>query len=111
MLSKYLSMYTKPAHAPLFALASGHLVTYFLINSHIKFLARQAGFQPDSFSTHSLRAGAATVAAAAGMTEQEIQRLGRWRSDAYRRYLRPPPADAAWHARRLVFKQSSSSSQ
>ena len=40
-------------------------------------------------NSHSLRIGAATDAAAQGLTEGEIQRLGRWKSRAFMRYVRP----------------------
>ena len=40
-------------------------------------------------NAHSLRIGAATDAAAQGLTEGEIQRLGRWKSRAFMRYVRP----------------------
>ena len=42
----------------------------------------------DGFSTHSLRIGLATEAAAAGVSDDTIQHLGRWRSGAYRGYIR-----------------------
>ena len=42
----------------------------------------------DGHSTHSLRIGLATAAAAAGVHDSTIQLLGRWQSDAYRGYVR-----------------------
>ena len=41
-----------------------------------------------TYSAHSLRIGAATVAAEMGYSKEAIQALGRWRSDAYIKYLR-----------------------
>ena len=46
-----------------------------------------AGFNASLFSGHSFRRGAASAAADAGLTEYEIQLLGRWRSDAYKLYI------------------------
>ena len=39
-------------------------------------------------NTHSFRIGGATAAASDGISDSTIQILGRWSSDAYRRYLR-----------------------
>ena len=46
-------------------------------------------------NTHSLRIGGASAAAAAGLADVEIQRLGRWKSGAFLRYIRPSPANQA----------------
>ena len=39
------------------------------------------------YSGHSLRRGAATSARGAGLSKDEIQLLGRWKSDCYRLYI------------------------
>jgi len=39
-------------------------------------------------SSHSFRIGAATAMGALGFANHEIQSLGRWKSDAYNRYIR-----------------------
>ena len=49
-----------------------------------------AGFQPELYSGHSFRRGAATAAAATGLVDHEIQLLGRWRSDTYKLYIDTP---------------------
>ena len=87
----YLRIYPLPPSAPLFRLSTGQHLTYGLHNQHIKHLMHLAGFDPAHYSTHSLRAGAATQAARSGMAREDIKRLGRWRSQAYEVYLRPPP--------------------
>ncbi|XP_075705275.1 uncharacterized protein LOC142728910 [Rhinoderma darwinii] len=48
-----------------------------------------AGVNPSEYGTHSFCIGAATVAEAGGMSDAEVKRLGRWKSDALRRYVRP----------------------
>ena len=40
--------------------------------------------------THSFRIGGATAAAKAGVPAYKIQQLGRWRSDAFKRYIQFP---------------------
>lgn len=40
------------------------------------------------YSSHSFRIGAATSAAARGISEAQIKRMGRWASDAFRAYVR-----------------------
>ena len=43
-----------------------------------------------NIDTHSFRIGGASSAAAAGVADSTIQLLGRWSSNAYRRYIRVP---------------------
>ena len=38
--------------------------------------------------SHSFRIGAATYAATVGYTEAQIQKMGRWKSGAFRKYIR-----------------------
>jgi hypothetical protein len=53
------------------------------------------------YSGHSFRRGAATSARIAGLTDHEIQLLGRWRSDAYKRYIEVHPEQLLGMSRRL----------
>jgi hypothetical protein len=46
----------------------------------VKRRASAAGYAPELFSGHSLRAGFATTAARAGVAEHRIMRQGRWRT-------------------------------
>ena len=91
ILHHFLTIHPIPPSHPLFQFSSGHLLTYPLYNAIIKRLISLAGLDPASYSSHSIRAGAATQAAAAGLEPDAIKRLGRWRSQAYMVYLRPPP--------------------
>jgi integrase len=55
----------------------------------IQTAAKRAGLDPDQFAGHSLRAGLATAAAAAGVSEHDIARTTGHRSVAVlRRYVR-----------------------
>ena len=88
--------------SPLFKFSSGAPLTYQLYNTAIKQIALGAGIDPSRVSSHSFRAGAATQAASAGLESHNIQRLGRWRSDAYTTYMRPSPESYALLAPHLT---------
>jgi len=47
----------------------------------VKNVVEKAGYDPDRFAGHSLRAGFATSTAAAGKTLHNIMRQGRWKSE------------------------------
>ena len=42
----------------------------------------------ECFSSHSFRIGAATFAAMSGCSDEQIQSMGRWSSNTFRRYIR-----------------------
>lgn len=71
------------------ALVRGDLV------SKLRQVLRQAGIDCSRYSGHSFRIGAATTAAARGVSDSTIQALGRWASDAFTRYIRIPRDDLA----------------
>ena len=52
-------------------------------------LLQDLNLDPSCYNTHSFRIGTATSAEAAGLTESQIKTLGRWRSNAYRCYIKP----------------------
>ena len=72
----------RSASSALFRLESGALLTRRRLNG----LLRQA--LGPGFSSHSLRIGLVTTAAAAGVGDDVLQRLGRWRSGAFEGYVR-----------------------
>jgi hypothetical protein len=55
----------------------------------LKQITTAAGLGEAQLSSHSFRIGAATEAAARGLTDEQIMAFGRWRSEAYRSYIRP----------------------
>ncbi|XP_069599344.1 uncharacterized protein [Ranitomeya imitator] len=69
--------------------ADGSPLTKFQFQSvYLKGL-QASGVLPGEYGTHSFRIGVATEAAKAGLPEAEVQRIGRWRSACYARYIRP----------------------
>lgn len=79
----------RPATAPLFCVGrynQGPFTREYVVTK-LQHLARLAGLTNGTWNGHSFRRGAATWAAQKGMSEAEIQTLGRWRSDAYKSYI------------------------
>ena len=74
---------------PLFLLSNGQPLSHTLLTHWLKDIFAAAGIQ-GSFSSHSFRIGAATVAARMGVPDHLIQAVGRWNSDAYKLYIRTP---------------------
>jgi hypothetical protein len=48
----------------------------------------EMGLDPDRYRTHSLRIGGASMMAAAGRPDYEIQKHRRWKSLAFLEYIR-----------------------
>ena len=89
----FLKSAKHPRSTPLFTVSSGHYLTRAQLTNHLHTLLEATGLTPKQaaqYSSHSLRIGAATEAAAAGLPTWLIQKAGRWQSDVYRRYIRPP---------------------
>ena len=84
-LLTYLNLHPTRS-GPLFVYADKTLLTQRRLNT----LLKDALPHENPVSTHSLRIGAATTAASAGMPRWLIQQLGRWVSDCFRSYIRIP---------------------
>ena len=86
-LRHYVKTLNYPSTAPLFW-SAGKPLTAERFNFLLKTLIDVAGLKDKGYSSHSLRSGAATVAADAGVPAWVIQRLGRWKSDCYKIYIK-----------------------
>ena len=79
-------------HSPLFSLASGG----FRRDKVLGILKRRlqlANIPSSAYSGHSFRRGAAQHAKDHGLLDEHVQALGRWTSDAFRRYFDTPHAE------------------
>ncbi len=90
---------TNPA---LFVHASGHTLTHTTFTNVTRNLIAQLGLDPKTFSGHSYRIGSSSSAGACGFKDWEIQRLGGWRSDTYKRYVRHSQAHIVSFAAHLA---------
>ena len=75
---------------PLFVFADGSPLSRSGLVSSFSRALRSAGMDPGHCSGHSFRIGAATAAAAAGLSDSLIQTMGRWKSGAFLSYIRTP---------------------
>lgn len=86
---------------PLFLWPDGTMLTRKLFASALTNILSQINVPPQLYNTHSFRIGAATSANQAGLSPLQIKVLGRWRSDAYQRYIRTSPTELAKMTRQL----------
>ena len=64
------------------------VLSYDRLSKAIKKVASEMGLDPTRYRTHSLRIGGASMLAAAGRPDYEIQKLGRWKSLAFLEYIK-----------------------
>lgn len=100
-----LSITIHPPSSPIFLYYSGEPLNPRDLTSFMRQTLRAAGLPPLAVTPHSLRAGSATDAAGLGLQDSAIQSLGRWRSGAFARYIRPSPAHQASNAALLASSQ------
>lgn len=74
----------------LFITSGGKPVTRTMASHALKLLVTAAGYDCKRYDTHGLRYGRASQAAEEGWSETQIQQLGRWKSNAYKKYIRRP---------------------
>jgi len=71
----------------LFCHFDGSSLTRYQFTSVLKKALSQLHIDNVAYKSHSFLIGAATDAALQGMSDLEIQALGRWKSNAFRRYI------------------------
>ena len=75
---------------PLFILPSSTPLTIQAFRSHFKLLLCFCNLSPQHYKLHSFRIGACTQAIMSGVSATEVMALGRWKSHAFKRYIRIP---------------------
>lgn len=87
--------------SPLFVFSNGEILDKSTLNRQIKHLVSSLGIDPTQYTSHSLRAGSATEGSKS-LSESEIARLGLWKSQAYKSYIRPDELQQIYVASKLV---------
>lgn len=86
-LQTYFNFYSH-TEGPLFQFIGGSPVSYNFVTLNLRKAITFIGLDPLAYKGHSFRIGAATQAAKSGFSESYIQQLGRWNSNAMKRYIR-----------------------
>ena len=76
------------ATGPLFQFSNGKPLTRQRFVMEVKEALERSGIDSSQYLGHSFRSGAATTAVQRGVGDATIQMLGRWKSDAYRAYIK-----------------------
>ena len=86
-LVQYIS-FRGTSQGPLFCFPGFRPVSRNFFNNKLTTLLTYCGLQHSLYKSHSFRIGAASYYAAAGLSDEQIRLLGRWKSTAFRRYIR-----------------------
>ena len=73
---------------PLFCHPENRAISVNHFNSELRRCLAFCGLDPQCYKSHSFRIGAACLAAAKGSSDAKIRALGRWKSDAFKLYIR-----------------------
>ena len=91
-----------PGEGPLFRFEDGRALTRTRLVTEVRRSLAGCNLRPQDYSGHSFRIGAATTAAACGASAETIMTLGRWKSQAYRLYIRLPSEQLARLSRSMA---------
>ena len=73
---------------PLFINERGNVIHRVQFSEMLMSALKFCKLDPNRYKGHSFRIGAATFAAEQGLSETKIKCLGRWKSDAFKKYIR-----------------------
>ena len=89
LLSKYLTL-RGSGPGPIFISLDGLPVSRSNFSQRLSMAIQLCGLAPSRYKGHSFRIGAASHAADRGLSDAQIRALGRWKSNAFLRYIRVP---------------------
>ena len=75
---------------PMFCWPGGAPIKRSIFVEQLNRALRFCNLDPTLYKAHSFRIGAATWAAAKGLSDAQIHQLGRWKSNAFLSYIRTP---------------------
>ena len=88
LVKKYLSV-RKPGPGPIFLGTNSKPITRTYLVKYLKFFLRVLNLNPKFYNSHSFRIGKATDLAMRGFSDSKIALVGRWKSNAFKKYLKP----------------------
>lgn len=75
---------------PLFKWSNGQFVSREHFAALLKLNLIASGFPAGNYKTHSFRIGACSFASSNGLSDDQIMKIGRWKSTAFQKYIRMP---------------------
>lgn len=87
-LMRYLRI-SPPSNGQLFRDNNNQPVSTTYFRSVLRLCVLANNMDPKFFTAHSFRIGGATHAHNSNMSVSQIQKLGRWKTNAYLKYIRP----------------------
>ena len=75
------------APGPLFIWQGGSNVNSSFFSEHLNKSLSWAGIPTTIYKGHRFRIGRATTVVMAGVSDEDIQRMGRWKSQAFKKYI------------------------
>ena len=80
----------------------GRLLTRQLFASSLSTILKKAELDVTNYNTHSFCIGAVTSAKELGISDSQVQMLGRWKSGAFQQYIHTPHDKLAKFSRVLA---------
>ena len=74
---------------PLFRFRCGTVMSANFFRHTLRSCVLKCHLDPKEYTAHSFRIGGATFAASRNFSNSQIQKLGRWQSKAFKKYIRP----------------------